>query len=268
MGNNNNPFTDSEKDYIRTNYVEMAPAKMAATLKRSGYAIRSFMKKEKLTRPNGRQNISTLVTQNKEDVLKEFNEARNSVIRLETQIRSSGDFREIQTILTQEEQDFYVHKYAEYLSQDETLLPAEKSQLSDLLITRIKVNRLLLQEKTVNDLLQQKGLELEDRAKLMMQLDKLTDSQKDLLELIQTMHKSLKMTRAQRLKNINDNRDINLVKIIKQLQDRQNRELSGRWGALIDKAKEARLERWKEKGFLQESEEVAAQPKEEETKNG
>lgn len=241
-------FTPADKSFINKYYTSKTPAEIAAELGRSESAIYNYIEK-------------TLGVQRDSPMLAGGAGTAETII---TGLRSTPEWDYIKKELTDPELQMFEQSYGKYVEQfedegNDEIRPTERTQIVLCVKLEILMHRLLRSKKTTEITIER----LNERVnKLSVKFDNLSKDEKSELDSLESkictfektkdslnkeymgylekhsdILKTMKATRDQRLKNI-ENSKVSFIDLLRQLQDDDVKEAEGREMELVKKSGE------------------------------
>jgi hypothetical protein len=230
------PLSSDEQEFIRSNFRIISIDEMAERLKRKVNSVEKFCIKNnfKYTR-----------------LSKNFNDINDSpeVAVLKQKLRNKTYYTEIRSQLSQDELKYFEDRWVEIVMQfNEDILPTEEMQIKQMLTLDILMNRLMKEQKkytdditvlevTLQSYYSDKGM-LSDNVNLISgyeeqlanarnSLGSYNQQYKILLEKFRDIMASLKGTREQRIKVIEESKK-NWTGLLKYLEEEDNKLYTGK----------------------------------------
>lgn len=213
-------FSSAEDDFILKNTDSMTDKQIADSLGRTTKSVTN--RRTKLNVPTKRDKPK-LTSSHRDAYISSLEEKeKNEFFRKE--ILSSARFKAIKDSFCQKEVDYYIEKYVDFMmdSTIETMTAMEKDALHQLIVSEIRVNRYLQEEKDDS------ARALTEKRMPMSRAREIRECQ----EVIMKCQASLNVERKQRLKNQSD-QSITFTNLIKDMKNPGIRARLGREAAML-----------------------------------
>ena len=152
--------------------------------------------------------------------------------------QNSQQYEILQRLYTKEELDFYFEEYWTHIkeihSSGEELTAAEKRALDNLIQTKIRINRFLVEEKQAIERINN-TTNPDEVKELQTKIDKISKNIKDLQDLYISIQKTLELTKQERSKKRSSTK-VNILTILKEMKNDKLRRGIGYWCYLTESA--------------------------------
>lgn len=245
-------FTDMEREYVRHNYTQMRDEDLGEHLNRKTKSIMQLRKRMGLKKKRGssaKKFVDRIAAKNLMDTVSgigddidydSLNEASktNAIEIIKNRFVKTQKYHSLIKILSGEELGWYVERYAVYLVQFRDLPPAEDDILHNLLMTQIKKQRNLEEDKRQRDIF----FESIDGGDTNIEYNKSDKEYHEITETETKLAKSLKATREQRLGKKEVSGSINIIQLMQKFNDKSHAKEEAIKEAFISIAKDAWLQ--------------------------
>lgn len=214
-------FTKSEDNFIKNNHHLMTDKAIADALNRNPKSVTNRRNKLKL---NTKRNKTKLTKKHREAYVASLDDDDRRKF-FEKEIRSSARFRSASRSLLDHEQAYYIEKYVDFMLDPtiETMTAMEKDALHQLLLTEVRINRYMAEEKEWKDMVD--GWDYKAHGKPPAPISRAKEI-RECQEVILKCQQSLNVERKQRLKNQSD-QSISFTNLIKEMKNPQIRYKMG-----------------------------------------
>lgn len=212
------PFSREEERFLRDNYLHMTDDQMAASLHRTVKSV--INKRMKLKLGKQQQDIQADPHLRATFISTLDESSRREMLRKE--LKASSHYKQIKSILTKTEIEFYEDKYLDFMCDPtiETMTAPERDTLHEMILAQVRHHRLMEQEKECGD--EEKGI---DGGRLSRDIQMCEDT-------IKKCRESLNVERRQRTKNQADTA-VTFAGIIKELKQSAIRQEAGYEAAML-----------------------------------
>lgn len=220
-----NRFSRTEEEYLKENWFQKTDDEIAAILGRSNRAIKEKRKLLGLEKGPGRPAQDGI----KKAIMKNPTEANLSGVDKSDRInffKNNFDrnprYSRLKKELSDDDLEFYKHKYVEFIDSVETMTIQEEDMLHHMIMSDIHISTIRQQIKSCQD------AETKDSPFPMGLYQELKNAEDRLINY----HKNLRVTREQRL-NKDKEEKVTITSLIKVFQERRAREEFGKQAGVM-----------------------------------
>ena len=213
-------YADSEKTFIKENYMQMTDKEIATTLNREIKSVTNMRVRMGLIAPKRKKRAGS--KSHREAYLANLKEDERRTF-FEKEVRSSARYRALLHSLNGEDLEYYVEKWVEFMLDPtvETMTSAEKDALHTMILSEIRINQYMAMEKKSSDNAKDGQVPISKGKEI-----------KEMQEIILKCQQNLNVERRQRLKNQND-QSMTFTNLIKDLKNPSARIRAGKEAAML-----------------------------------
>lgn len=254
-------LTVEDKDFIKDNVIDpnWTDQKFADKFNVSVKTIRRFRKKIGASRSKS----NDLIMQSKDDILKSDLDDLGKIEALKTLFKGTKRYIKLKSIMTQQDLEYFIDRWAVYSLEFEDMNVAEEEMLENMIVYKMRIDEnrkdfkdILIHEQQLREQLHgnmDSELDLEneqDRAyyeliqsnnKMKLELNK---DLKDLVEKYEKIQRSMNATREQREQKTQIGSDT-FLSVVKSHNDRDIRLESGKYNERMKMAIDKQLKEMK-----------------------
>jgi hypothetical protein len=191
----------------------------------------------------------------------------------ESLFKNTMQYKTLEDIYTSDEVKYYLEEFSTHITEikklGETINAAELRDLDILIQTRIRMNRVVREEKEAKDRLQELSRLISDesiaqdiKTSFLLEASELNEKtkqvSKDWRELnaqALALSKTLDVTRQERVKRINDSEG-GILKIISTMRDKTKKDRLDKQASMLKFSSDKVEKEWRELGFITDKETI------------
>jgi len=274
------PASQEEIKYILTMYKDKTDAELAADLQGSVAWIRKIRKQygisKVITEEQKEAGVTNAVIRGKlelgdktliDDIANDRIKDDDLKTLFESLFKNTMQYKILEDIYTKDEVKYYLEEFSTHITEikklGETINAAELRDLDNLIQTRIRMNRLVKEEKEARDRLielasvfssteissEEKTLFIMEKGSLEEKCNKISREWRELNTQALSIAKTLDVTRQERVKRMNDSEN-GVLKIIRTMQDKTKRERLEKQASMLKFSANKVQKEWENLGFL------------------
>ena len=279
--------SDIEIDFMRKHVDDMTDKQIANELKGSVSWVRKVRKENNIKKQRTKEDIMAGLKSGDMRVINEKMEdgdltVINDIVtsgmdkdllqrQFETLFKNSGQYRLLKEIFTADELEYYLKEFSMHITEiramGETINASEMRALDTLIQTRIRMNRLVLDEKStrleIDECKREKLLAEEDKKCLLdariFQLTKSCENvNRDWTSLNKQsldIQKILDVTREERVKRHDSSKE-GILQLVATMQDRKKRDRLESQAAAYKESTKRLADKWKKTGYMLDHENI------------